>query len=429
MFKKLRNRLLFLNMTMISVVIITAFIVIYSVIHANIQKENQSKLDSIPLVSRMASADTDSPQSNQDDMKMAIVRIPVDYSLSFAVVVDKNGDVRDILSYIEMPDEVYRSIASSIWSTGKTDGAIFLEDREWQYRIAPYRMYLYKEGKQQAITEDELYKIAFLDITDSSRTLTQLLITFILVGVGMLIVLFGVSIYFANRSIRPIEESWSKQKQFVADASHELKTPLAIISANTEALLANGGETVSSQKKWIGYIRSETGRMAKMIGDMLYLAKVEGAHEEQAPFDLSHTVLDIIASMEAAIFEKGIKMTHMIEPGMIVKGDGERMGRVVLILLDNAVKYTNENGTIDVALKRHKHHAVFSVQNSGEEIPADKLPRIFDRFYRSDPSRSKETGGYGLGLSIAKTIIERSGGRIYARSAFGKTTFTFELRL
>lgn len=428
MFKKLRNRLLILNMTMISVVIITAFVVIYSVIYANIQKDNQSKLDSIPLVSRAASADTDSP-SNLDDMKVAIVRIPVDYSLSFAVLVDDNGKVRDILSYIEMPDEVYHSIVSSIWNTGKTDGTIFLEDREWQYRIAPYRMYLYKEGKQQAVAEDELYKIAFLDITDSSRTLTQLLITFTLVGVGMLIVLFGVSIYFANRSIRPIEESWSKQKQFVADASHELKTPLAIISANTEALLLNGEETVKSQEKWIGYIRSETGRMAKMIGDMLYLAKVEDAYEEQAPFDLSHTILDIIASMEAAIFEKGIKLTQRIEPGMIVKGDGERMGRVVLILLDNAVKYTNDNGTIDVALKRHKHHAVFSVQNSGEEIPADKLPRIFDRFYRSDPSRSKETGGYGLGLSIAKTIIERSGGRIHAQSAPGKTTFTFELKI
>ena len=284
-----------------------------------------------------------------------------------------------------------------------------------------------KNGEQQVVSGD--VQLAFLDITDSSKTLTQLLITFVLVGIAMLFILFGVSSYFANHSIRPIEDNWDKQKQFVADASHELKTPLAIISANTDALLANGEETVNSQKKWIDYIQSEARRMGKLVNDMLYLAKVEDTYEDQMPFDLSNAVVDVIASVEALVFEKGIHLTQTIEPSLIVKGDSEKIKQAFLILLDNATKYTPKYGWVDISLKRSRNLAVCSVQNSGEGIPPDKLPRVFDRFYRSDPSRSQETGGYGLGLSIARTIVERSGGSISAESTERSNTFTFMLKI
>ena len=244
----------------------------------------------------------------------------------------------------------------------------------------------------------------------------------------MLFILFGVSFYFANRSIRPIEESWQKQKQFVADASHELKTPLAIIGANADALLANGEETINSQKKWLDYIKAEAGRMGKLINDMLYLAKVEDTDETQLPIDFSNAVRDVIASLEAVIFEKGIQLTQHIEPRIIVRGNEEKIKQAVLILLDNSIKYTGDLGDVAITLKRFRNQAVLSIQNSGESIPADRLPKIFDRFYRCDPSRTKETGGFGLGLSIARAIIERSGGCIYAQSSDSGTTFTIELK-
>lgn len=430
MHKRLRNRLLFLNMAIISIVMIAAFAVIYFITYTNIQRENQSKLESIPRLAIVTPGNPmlQEPQFNNSNPQI-VMRIPIDYSLSFSILVDSNGQVVDVLSYIDMPNEVYSQIAEKTWSTEKKDGTISFENRKWQYRISPYKKVVQIYGEQQVIYGDGHYQIAFLDITDSSKTLTQLLITFVVVGIAMLFFLFGVSFHFANRSIRPIEDIWNKQKQFVADASHELKTPLAIINANTDALLANGEETVNSQKKWIDYIQSEAGRMGKLVNDMLYLAKVEDTREDQMTFDISNTVLDVIASMEAVIFEKGINLTQTIEPDIIVKGDGEKIKQAVLILLDNAAKYTNEYGNIDITLKRLRNHAVFSVQNSGEGIPADKFPRIFDRFYRSDPSRSKETGGYGLGLSIAKAVIERSGGCIYAESNETSTTFTFELKL
>ena len=433
MLKRLRNRLLFLNMSILAIVIVLAFSVIYFITYTNIEKENQIKLESIPKVSRTALGNTHLPRShaNNSNKESEMIRAPINYSPSFSVLVDSNGRLIDMLSYIEIPDELYDQIATEIWSIDKKDGSLTLDNRKWQYHISsPKNKRVLREITGNQFNEDnEYYYIAFLDITDTSKTLTQLLITFIFVGIGVLLILFGVSYHFATSSIRPIEDNWKKQQQFVADASHELKTPLAIIRANTDALLANHNETVFSQKKWIDYIQSETGRMGRLLNDMLYLAKVENTYENQLPFDISGTVLDIIASMEAVLFEKGIKLKQTIEPEIIVKGDEEKIKQAILILLDNAAKYTNKDGAVDITLRKTKNLAEFAVQNTSEAIAIDKLSRIFDRFYRSDPSRSKETEGYGLGLPIAKTIIERSGGEIYATNTDGKTTVIFELKI
>ncbi len=438
MFRRLRNRLLISNMTIISIVVIAAFAVVYFTTYTNIQKENQNKLESIPRLPSFVLGSTDSydQQSGRVEHIVVIPRIPVEYSQSFIVLIHKDGEVRDIFSYIDMPTEVYHKIVEKVWQSKETSGTISFYNRKWQYRISSFGdRVLIREynGRQEVIDSSDYYQLSFLDITDSSNTLTRLLFTFVFVGVAVLFILFVVSLYFANRSIRPVEDSWQKQKQFIADASHELKTPLAIITANIDALLANADQTVNSQQKWIGYIQFQVGRISKLLNDMLYLAKVEETVEEtnktQMPFELSGTVIDAITSMEAVIFEKGIQLTHKIEPDIFVKGDRERIKQTVLILLDNAIKYGNDHGHIHIELKRSRNKAIFSIVNTGEGIPQDKLPRVFDRFYRCDPSRSQATSGHGLGLSIAKAVIERSGGNIYAESSNGSTTFTFELNL
>lgn len=420
-------------MTTISVVMVAAFGFIYFITYMNIQTENERKLESVPRLAANPTGDTfmHRRQFTNSDEEMFIVRVPMDFSPSFTILVDRNGQMMDVLTHLDMPQDVYDEIATRVWKKQKEQGTINFENRKWQYKITAF------EGGRIGLTNRQIpanfenvqYQIRFLDITDSSKTLTQLFVTFVIVGFIMLFILFGISYYFANRSIRPIEENWEKQKQFITDASHELKTPLAIISANTDALLANREETVASQDKWIDYIQKETRRMGKLLNDMLYLAKVENTGEESLPFDLSNTVKDVIASMEAVMFEKGIHLTHSIASEIIVTGEAEKIKQAVLIFLDNAVKYTSVHGKVDIVLKKHRNNAVFLIQNTGIGIPDEKLPRIFDRFYRSDPSRSKETGGYGLGLAIAKTIIERSGGTIYAESNESRTVFTFELKL
>lgn len=251
-------------------------------------------------------------------------------------------------------------------------------------------------------------------------------------GLITLIVIFVVSLYFANRAIKPIAETWEKQKQFVADASHELKTPLSIINANYDALLVNQEETIQSQLKWLSYIRIGTDRMTKLINDLLSLAKIEDANLEirKMPFNISIAINDVILSMEAVVIEKGIQLSHSIEPDLIVKGDLERVKSVVTILLDNAVKYSNLNGQIDILLIKSKRQVIYSIKNSAKGIAKQDLQKVFDRFYRADPSRAQEIGGYGLGLSIAKAIIDRMGGEIHVTSVENEcTTFTFTLGL
>ncbi|MFL0194235.1 sensor histidine kinase [Clostridium sp. WILCCON 0269] len=433
MFKRLRNKFLILNMSIISVMMITAFAVIYMITYNNMKMENQNKLLSLPVIRFEGSSN--SPKANGSvSAGLHIIRnIPSDYSLSFSIRVDSDGKISDIDSYIDMSDESYHKAAELAWNNKKNNSTINLDGKLWEYTLSPIieNHVIFQNGQQPINTMNNGgYEIKFLDVTDTHKTLGELLATFILVGIIMLIVIFIISLYFANRAIKPIAEVWEKQKQLVADASHELKTPLAIINANSDALLANEEETIKSQKKWINYIKTEICRMTKLINDLLYLAKTENASIRKiySSINISSIANNVVLSMEAVAFEKGIKLSHKVEQDIMVKGDSEQIKQVVMILLDNAIKYTDEKGYINISLKKTKRYIVFSIKNSGKGISKQDLPKLFDRFYRVDPSRTHENGGYGLGLSIAKAIIDSLGGSIYAESVENEsTTFTFTL--
>ena len=184
----------------------------------------------------------------------------------------------------------------------------------------------------------------FLDVTMYKKTLFQLLTTLLSVGLIMLFAIFIISLYFANRVIKPISEAWERQKQFVADASHELKTPISIINANYDALLANQEETIKSQLKWLDNLKIGTNRMTKLINDLLSLAQMEDLSfvMQKVPFNMSSAVNEVILSMEAVMAEKDIELISSIKPDIIVKSDPERVKQVITILLDNAVKYTEK---------------------------------------------------------------------------------------
>lgn len=271
-------------------------------------------------------------------------------------------------------------------------------------------------------------KIVFVDRTPQHRTLMNLLRIFFLVGGISLVLLFLISVYFANKSIEPIKEVFEKQKQFIADASHELRTPLTVIKTNLALIAANSEETVKSQARWIEYISSQTDRMSNLVGDMLALAKLD--YMENRPFftcfDLSKTLTGTILSFEAILFESNITLNTQIQPDVFLNGDKESMKKVISILIDNAIKNTPENGSISVKLTADKNKIEILVVNTGQGIPAEHLEKIFERFYRVDTSRTRENGGYGLGLAIAKSIVEQHQGKIYAKSN-RDTSFIVEL--
>ena len=235
-------------------------------------------------------------------------------------------------------------------------------------------------------------------------------------------VLSLAAIWLIHRLVKPVDEAMEKQKQFVWDASHELKTPLAVISANAEALAADAGES-----RPLSYIRSEVDRTDKLIQSLLTLARMEkgGAKARRAPFDLSRAVMEVALPFESAVFEAGKTMELQVPDGISYTGDAEMIKQLIVALLSNAEKYSDDGGKITVSLEARGDKRVLRVHNTGPAIPPEAQQRIFDRFYRADSSHNREIEGNGLGLSIAQNIVNAHKGKITVHSAEGEgTAFT-----
>lgn len=437
MFKKLRNKFIILNMAVTSLVVLTAFSVVYIKTYSNIKAENRRKLNNVVgafVISDSGSSKLpDTDPSGRDPLNhpnfITSNKVTPDYSPSFIITVDKDGNVLNINSFIDMPIDLYIKAARTAWN-GKGNSTITIESRSWMYKIAPLQVKRMNEGKLVQTNSTEYFHISFLDITDMQRNLNNLLSTFLFVGLGTLAVVFFISILYAKRSIQPIEEAWEKQKQFVADASHELKTPLTTIMTNCDVLEANEDETIKSQKEWLDYIRIGADRMSKLVNSLLTLARVEGmsVQAEKHHFDVAALIFDVMQSIDTVAQAKNLSISRKVEFVGDVCGYEESVRQIFTILYENAVKYADEGGNIDVSVCRTKKGILFTVKNTGKGIPDKDLPYIFDRFYRVDDARNSEENSYGLGLSIAKSITEQIGGRITANSIENEwTEFTFEI--
>ena len=257
-----------------------------------------------------------------------------------------------------------------------------------------------------------------------AKSLRRNVVFFMLIGT---VLLLPVGMLLASWVSRPIETAWEKQNDFVSDATHELKTPLTVIATNTEAVLANPDAPISSQERWLDSIQGETSRMAGLVADLLFLAKIDAGEIKLEPEELA--VSDLLEGMcmerEADIFEAGRMFDYELTPDLKYRGDWKRLRQMFEALLDNAVKYTPEGGAIRLVVNRdRKLRTRVVISNSGNPIGEEHLPKIFDRFYRVDPSRARSTGGYGLGLCVAKSIAELHGGTITAECKNGINVFT-----
>ena len=286
---------------------------------------------------------------------------------------------------------------------------------------------------QQEQLSDGRTRIAFSDLSWERASLGRLMLNSLLIGGAALAVFFAISLFLARLSLKPVERAWTQQRQFVADASHELKTPLTVILANTGIMAAHPDATVASQRKWLGYIQEEAQRMkelVELVEDMLFLAKHDGAErpKDSRTVNFSDLVTGCVLRFESVAFERQVELNSHIQPGLSLSGEPDSLERLVMILLDNAVKYAGEQGRVDVALSRRQERAVLSVRNTGEPIPPEHLEHLFERFYRVDGSRSRKEGGYGLGLAIAHTIAQSHRGQIEVRSSREEgTVFTVTL--
>lgn len=416
MFKKLKHRFILTNMSMLSAVLLLSFAAIYLIIAYQMQNQNRLKLENIHSTTLRYQEAYERKESFQ------MVGAVQEYADAFGVILDEENQSVFDSSFGVLPGEwVDRAIELT---RGRKEGQIVLDGKQYLFSKVP--AYVKVDSASEDTDIEQFSQIAFLDITASRQSLRELLAAFVGVGLLTLLAMLWISTLFAKRAVAPIEQSYRKQKQFVQDASHELKTPLASIRANLEALQANKQETIQSQETWLDHISHETGRMNKLVTELLELARADQTEQtvKLEPICLSPLLERALLSVETVLYEKGISLQQQIEPEVSVRGNLDKAEQVIGILMDNAGKYTNTGGTIEVCLHRQKKYVVLTVSNTGEGIPPEHVDKIFDRFYRVDYSR-KHTGSYGLGLSIAKALVEQMGASLSVCSVpHQKTTFT-----
>ena len=271
--------------------------------------------------------------------------------------------------------------------------------------------------------------VIFADISSEQQTLQGLVRSSLLIGGGSLLALIGLAILLARWAVRRVETAWRQQKQFVADASHELKTPLTVILTNTELLQSPDYDEAQKQQFTDG-IRTMAQQMRALVERLLELARAENARPQAAfaPVCLSEVAETSALLFEAALYERGLTLETQVEPELTVSGDERQLGQLVESLLDNARKYAS-GGTVRLQLQRSGRHSChLSLENEGPALSPQQLQEIFKRFTRADPARTR-SGSFGLGLAIAQAIVQAHHGKIWAESRDGRNTFHVELPL
>lgn len=327
-------------------------------------------------------------------------------STIYTVLLDENQNIKDVINHTteNISDDEIKSIAENIIENSNNEtskiGNLYFTNYSYAFNM---------NNTSLVIIDNENVKTELINLLKVS----------ILIFIILEVVIVISSNQITNWIIKPVEESFTRQKQFIQDASHELKTPLAVIIASSEALENNPNE-----RKWLENIKEEADGMNNLVSDLLEMAKSENKVQEQYEEEnLSKLVEKSVLTFESLIYEKNIKLTYNIEENVTLKCDHKGLKQVVGILMDNAIKHCEENGEIIVNLKREKKNVVMEVSNKGKEIPKEQREKIFERFYRVDESRNRSENRYGLGLAIAKNIVNNHNGKMFVDCENGYTTF------
>ena len=394
MIDKLRKKLVAINLISVGVVFFIAILLIFSLGYSRIGEERNTR-----MASALTYDTTDNNFANEDiykDMALALYDKTTD-EIVWYKGCNFNYDVEEL-------DSSVRRIVEH----GETRG------------FARMRL------RYQTSGGTDVTRVVFNDLDSSENSLAPYLLFALITLLLGLAIYVVISYMLASMALKPIEESWSKQKQFVADASHELKTPLSVIMANTEIIASHGSETVDSQMRWIENTREESARMAELVASLLFLAKNDdGLKVELKTVNLSDCVSTTVLGQDAVFYENGKKFDYSLADDITVLGNETQLKQLVTILLDNANKYSLGDGNIELTLTANGRHAVITVSNDSEQLTVEQLSHLFDRFYTVDESRNSR--GNGLGLSIAKTIVDTHDGTINVDCRDGRTTFTVTL--
>lgn len=406
MFRKSKIKIVAAIMTLLILVLGGTFATIYVASYVEVTNENWTILnqyvENYSLPSSLSQLDDrNETQSWYNNTPM------VQLSTFYTVVFTKDSqllyvDTADIYTY--NIDELV-NLAQDVWDKGKSYGTY----HNLLYRIADKGNYIL---------------IAFLDNTvvlNSAGTLVNYTLIF---GAVTLVILFFIARYLASRIVQPLEESYQKQRQFISDAGHELKTPVAVVNANVELLSRQ-----LKDNQWLDNIQYENERMSALITQLLDLARTENVTPPMEELDFSHLVTGEMLPFETIAYEQGLRLVSEITPDLCVHGNSVQLKQLVSILIDNAISHSDNGKQVSVVLKKVKNHAILSVINDGAPIPEEERKQLFERFYRTDDARSDHGQHYGLGLAIAKAIVETHKGSIQVVCDQGKVSFITRLTI
>lgn len=326
-------------------------------------------------------------------------------STFYTVALSYDGEILEIKN--EPPtvhtDDDLTELAQKIVENGKDKGT----DNNLVY---------YKMDKGEYVL------VAFMDNTVVNENAYTLLRYTVIFGAAALILFFFLSVLLARKIVGPLEESYQRQKQFISDAGHELKTPVTVVSASAELLAREIGDN-----RWLANIQYENKRMAILIGQLLDLARMESVAPPMERIDLSRLAGGEALPFESVAFEKGLVLNCSIADGVAVEGNSTQLKQVVSILLDNAIRHGSGGSEVCLNLTKEHGFAKLSVINQGDEISREQREQIFERFYRTDPARSGEDQHYGLGLAIAKAIVTSHKGQIEVLCYNGLVEFRVQI--
>ena len=398
MLKRLRLKFVIINMAIVTAMLCVIFGLIYHSTRVDLEQENLNMMRAIASFPAL-----DRP--GRPDQPPEEVRLPY-----FTLQVGADGSVSAFGGgYYDLSDRAFlQDLADEAMETPGDTGV--LEEYNLRFCRVPTPM-----GE----------RLVFSDISSERATLDSLVRTCLLIGALSFLAFLGLSLLLARWAVRPVERAWQQQRQFVADASHELKTPLAVITTNAELLQG------TQEAGPAGHILSTARQMRRLVEDLLELARADGGTAEtpMARVDWSALVEEAVLPFEPVFFERGLTLTPRVRPGLTVWGRADQLRQAVEILLDNAQKYAVSPSAVYLHLDRVGHsRCLLMVENKADPLSPQELEDIFKRFYRTDRARSRD-GSFGLGLPIAKQIVSAHRGRIWAESREGRVRFYIELPL
>ena len=413
MFKKSRRKIVASIMSILALLWVGTLGVIYASSYFEMSKQNQEMLQAhaemyvLPQsFEGMMPPDRPRPDGNPGFNPDFDPESPMfQLSTFYTVAVSYDGDILEIKngSPMVLSDDDLTEMTQDIIKGNKYIGT--------QDNLA-----FYKTDKGGYIL------VTFMDntiVNESAMTLFRYTLIF---GSVALVLFFFLSVYLARRIVNPLEESYQKQKQFISDAGHELKTPVSVVSANAELLSREIGDN-----QWLQNIQYENERMGMLVGQLLDLARTENVTPQMEHIDFSRLVAGEALPFESVAFEKGLVLNSNIANGIRVVGNSAQLKQIVSILLDNAIRHSQEQGEVRLTVARERGFAKLSVSNKGEAIPAEQREQIFERFYRVDAARNGEDKHYGLGLAIAKAITTSHKGHISVQCLNGFVEFRVQI--